>query len=185
MRKINQRCQHDFWDINNSCCFEDSNGRRVQQCCSPRSRPKCARNRCMRNMTILSVKFLREVKKRNLKKIEPEEDDDGELQDSKDDTEAPVSKFSGKKKGKAKKVRSNNALSASSFGLLGEGDDEDNEDSGIAMRMLIKKNQDNEVAGFAPNEKQITELLTVGKDKRALKVAKRKMRAAEGGEKKK
>ncbi|KAK4436293.1 60S ribosomal protein L36-2 [Sesamum alatum] len=62
-----------------------------------------------------------------------------------------------------------------------------------------------EVAGFAPYEKRITELLKVGKDKRALKVAKRKlgthkrakrkreemagalrkMRAAGGGEKKK
>ncbi|GFP84724.1 60S ribosomal protein l36-2 [Phtheirospermum japonicum] len=62
-----------------------------------------------------------------------------------------------------------------------------------------------EVAGFAPYEKRITELLKVGKDKCALKVAKRKlgthkrakkkreempsalrkMRAAGGGEKKK
>ncbi|KAL0434773.1 UNVERIFIED_CONTAM: 60S ribosomal protein L36-2, partial [Sesamum radiatum] len=62
-----------------------------------------------------------------------------------------------------------------------------------------------EVAGFAPYEKRITELLKVGKDKRALKVAKRKlgthkrakrkreemvgalrkMRTAGGGEKKK
>ncbi|KAK8457646.1 hypothetical protein SEVIR_3G222100v4 [Setaria viridis] len=32
-----------------------------------------------------------------------------------------------------------------------------------------------EVAGFAPYEKRITELLKVGKDKRALKVAKRKL----------
>ncbi|KAH9654918.1 60S ribosomal protein L36 [Citrus sinensis] len=32
-----------------------------------------------------------------------------------------------------------------------------------------------EVAGFAPYEKMITELLKVGKDKRALKVAKRKL----------
>lgn len=38
------------------------------------------------------------------------------------------------------------------------------------MRNLIK-----EVAGFAPYEKRITELLKVGKDKRALKVAKRKL----------
>ncbi|KAL3536821.1 hypothetical protein ACH5RR_000187 [Cinchona calisaya] len=68
------------------------------------------------------------------------------------------------------------------------------------VRSLIR-----EVAGFAPDEKRITELLKVGKDKRALKVAKRKlgthkrakkkleemsnvlrkMRAAGGGEKKK
>ncbi|KAK3162428.1 hypothetical protein QOZ80_1BG0089430 [Eleusine coracana subsp. coracana] len=32
-----------------------------------------------------------------------------------------------------------------------------------------------EVAGFAPYEQRITELLKVGKDKRALKVAKRKL----------
>ena len=32
-----------------------------------------------------------------------------------------------------------------------------------------------EVAGFAPYEKRISELLKVGKDKRALKVAKRKL----------
>ncbi|KAL8519320.1 hypothetical protein ACS0TY_010309 [Phlomoides rotata] len=68
------------------------------------------------------------------------------------------------------------------------------------VRSLIR-----EVAGFAPYEKRITELLKVGKDKRALKVAKRKlgthkrakkkreemssalrkMRATGGGEKKK
>ncbi|CAL5401007.1 unnamed protein product [Camellia sinensis] len=68
------------------------------------------------------------------------------------------------------------------------------------VRTLIR-----EVAGFAPYEKRITELLKVGKDKRALKVAKRKlgthkrakkkreemsnvlrkMRSAGGGEKKK
>ncbi|KAK2977334.1 hypothetical protein RJ640_013313 [Escallonia rubra] len=68
------------------------------------------------------------------------------------------------------------------------------------VRSLIR-----EVAGFAPYEKRITELLKVGKDKRALKVAKRKLgthkrakkkreelsnvlrktRAAGGGEKKK
>lgn len=34
-----------------------------------------------------------------------------------------------------------------------------------------------EVVGFAPYEKRITELLKVGKDKRALKVAKRKLGA--------
>ncbi|KAK3447193.1 hypothetical protein EUGRSUZ_A02774 [Eucalyptus grandis] len=38
------------------------------------------------------------------------------------------------------------------------------------VRSLIR-----EVAGFAPYEKRITELLKVGKDKRALKVAKRKL----------
>ncbi|CAA3030888.1 60S ribosomal L36-2-like [Olea europaea subsp. europaea] len=159
---------------------------------------------------ILPVEFVRKVRGRNLRRLEPKEEDDGEhteLEDTKDeggnDTEVPRSKFAGKKKKKAKKDGSNNALSASSFGLLGEGDDEDNEDSGITKRMLIKKNKDNEVAGFAPCEKQITELLKVGKDERALKVAKRKlgthkrakkheemafvlrnMRAAGGGEKK-
>jgi len=40
----------------------------------------------------------------------------------------------------------------------------------IFIRNLIK-----EVAGQAPYEKRITELLKVGKDKRALKVAKRKL----------
>lgn len=38
------------------------------------------------------------------------------------------------------------------------------------VRSLVR-----EVAGFAPYEKRITELLKVGKDKRALKVAKRKL----------
>ncbi|KAJ8900454.1 hypothetical protein K2173_025231 [Erythroxylum novogranatense] len=38
------------------------------------------------------------------------------------------------------------------------------------VRSLIRK-----VAGFAPYEKRITELLKVGKDKLALKVAKRKL----------
>jgi large subunit ribosomal protein L36e len=40
----------------------------------------------------------------------------------------------------------------------------------VFVRNLIR-----EVAGFAPYEKRITELLKVGKDKRALKVAKRKL----------
>ena len=38
------------------------------------------------------------------------------------------------------------------------------------VRKLIR-----EVVGFAPYEKRITELLKVGKDKRALKVAKRRL----------
>lgn len=38
------------------------------------------------------------------------------------------------------------------------------------VRSLIR-----EVAGFAPYERRITELLKVGKDKRALKLAKRKL----------
>ncbi|ERM95059.1 60S ribosomal protein L36-3 [Amborella trichopoda] len=40
----------------------------------------------------------------------------------------------------------------------------------LFVRSLIR-----EVVGFAPYEKRITELLKVGKDKRALKVAKRKL----------
>lgn len=39
------------------------------------------------------------------------------------------------------------------------------------MRDVIR-----EVAGMAPYEKRIVELLKIGKDKRALKVAKRKVR---------
>ncbi|CAF2058537.1 unnamed protein product, partial [Brassica napus] len=39
----------------------------------------------------------------------------------------------------------------------------------------VLRKQAREVAGFAPYEKRITELLKVGKDKRALKVAKRKL----------
>ncbi|ONK56654.1 uncharacterized protein A4U43_C10F11270 [Asparagus officinalis] len=42
-------------------------------------------------------------------------------------------------------------------------------------RVHFVKNLIREVAGFAPYEKRITELLKVGKDKRALKVAKRKL----------
>ncbi|EXC19148.1 60S ribosomal protein L36-2 [Morus notabilis] len=74
-----------------------------------------------------------------------------------------------------------------------------------SKRVHFVRNLIREVAGFAPYEKRITELLKVGKDKRALKVAKRKlgthkrakkkreemanvlrkMRAGGGGEKKK
>ncbi|THF97737.1 hypothetical protein TEA_013272 [Camellia sinensis var. sinensis] len=74
-----------------------------------------------------------------------------------------------------------------------------------SKRVHFVRNLIREVAGFAPYEKRITELLKVGKDKRALKVAKRKlgthkrakkkreemsnvlrkMRSAGGGEKKK
>ncbi|KAL2543240.1 60S ribosomal protein L36-2 [Abeliophyllum distichum] len=70
---------------------------------------------------------------------------------------------------------------------------------------VADKRDQRKVAGFAPHEKRSTELLKVGKDKRSLKVAKRKlgthkrakkkreemssvlrkMRAARGGEKKK
>ncbi|KAM0918822.1 hypothetical protein ACQ4PT_008570 [Festuca glaucescens] len=42
-------------------------------------------------------------------------------------------------------------------------------------RVHFVRNLIREVAGFAPYEKRITELLKVGKDKRALKVAKRKL----------
>ncbi|OIW06614.1 hypothetical protein TanjilG_04008 [Lupinus angustifolius] len=44
-----------------------------------------------------------------------------------------------------------------------------------SKRVVFVKNLIREVAGFAPYEKRITELLKVGKDKRALKVAKRKL----------
>ncbi|XP_061992212.1 large ribosomal subunit protein eL36y-like [Rosa rugosa] len=43
-----------------------------------------------------------------------------------------------------------------------------------SKRVHFVRNLIREVAGFAPHEKRITELLKVGKDKRALKVAKRK-----------
>jgi large subunit ribosomal protein L36e len=42
-------------------------------------------------------------------------------------------------------------------------------------RVHFVRNLIREVTGFAPYEKRITELLKVGKDKRALKVAKRKL----------
>ncbi|KAI3731895.1 hypothetical protein L1987_63087 [Smallanthus sonchifolius] len=44
-----------------------------------------------------------------------------------------------------------------------------------SKRSHFVRNLIREVAGFAPYEKRITELLKVGKDKRALKVAKRKL----------
>ncbi|KAL8159898.1 hypothetical protein V2J09_001435 [Rumex salicifolius] len=44
-----------------------------------------------------------------------------------------------------------------------------------SKRIHFVRNLIREVAGFAPYEKRITELLKVGKDKRALKVAKRKL----------
>ncbi|XP_031252581.1 uncharacterized protein LOC116110517 [Pistacia vera] len=44
-----------------------------------------------------------------------------------------------------------------------------------SKRVHFARNVIREVAGFAPYEKRITELLKVGKDKRALKVAKRKL----------
>ncbi|RWW00549.1 hypothetical protein BHE74_00040177, partial [Ensete ventricosum] len=44
-----------------------------------------------------------------------------------------------------------------------------------SKRVHFVRNLIREVAGFAPYEKRITELLKVGKDKRVLKVAKRKL----------
>ncbi|KAJ8631708.1 hypothetical protein MRB53_025031 [Persea americana] len=44
-----------------------------------------------------------------------------------------------------------------------------------SKRVHFVKNIIREVAGFAPYERRITELLKVGKDKRALKLAKRKL----------
>lgn len=45
----------------------------------------------------------------------------------------------------------------------------------MSKRVNFVKGLIREVAGFAPYEKRITELLKSGKDKRALKVAKRKL----------
>ncbi|RAL46407.1 unnamed protein product [Cuscuta campestris] len=44
-----------------------------------------------------------------------------------------------------------------------------------SKRVHFVRNLIREVAGFAPYEKRISELLKVGKEKRALKVAKRKL----------
>ncbi|XP_041028212.1 60S ribosomal protein L36-3-like [Juglans microcarpa x Juglans regia] len=44
-----------------------------------------------------------------------------------------------------------------------------------SKRVHFVRNLIREVAGFAPYEKRITELLKVGKDKHAVKVAKRKL----------
>ncbi|CAA3030883.1 60S ribosomal L36-2-like [Olea europaea subsp. europaea] len=185
MGRIQSSIRRKYWGFHSPLC---DCGVLIESTVPPCRPPRLDRviNNCSYSRrSILPVEFIKKVRKRNLRRIEPKEDDDGELENTKDeegDDKASVSKFAGKKKGKAKKDGSNNALRASSFGLLGEGDDEDNEDSGITKRMLIMKNQDNEVAGFAPCEKQITELPKVGKDERALKVAKRKLHPQESKE---
>ena len=50
----------------------------------------------------------------------------------------------------------------------------------LSKRVKLVRDIVREVAGQAPYEKRLMELLKVGRDKRALKVAKRKVRAAPG-----
>ena len=52
----------------------------------------------------------------------------------------------------------------------------------LGKRVRLVRELVREVAGFAPYEKRVMELLKVGKDKRALKVAKRKVRRQPGGQ---
>ncbi|CAI0430639.1 unnamed protein product, partial [Linum tenue] len=53
-----------------------------------------------------------------------------------------------------------------------------------SKRVHLVRNLIREVAGFAPYDKRITVLLKVGKDKRALKLAKRKPRTHKRAKKK-
>ena len=51
----------------------------------------------------------------------------------------------------------------------------------LSKRVRFVRDIVREVAGQAPYEKRLMELLKVGRDKRALKVAKRKVRNGQGG----